>query len=90
MMLKIVYGPPPADAERIEGVEDEWEDDVVYEETVDKRVDDMVPPLSCGERSGHGSKKRDRGFSQILEREKLDGEELRQLLGRQNTENEDY
>lgn len=41
-MIKTVYGPPPADAERIEDVELEQEVGV-YEENMDERVDVMVP-----------------------------------------------
>jgi hypothetical protein len=29
MMLKTVYGPPPPDAERIEGLEVQWENAVI-------------------------------------------------------------
>jgi len=42
-MIKTVYGPPPADAERIEDVEVKQEDGV-REENVAERVNTMVPP----------------------------------------------
>lgn len=45
MMLKMVYGPPPADAERIEAAEPEAEDCI--REIADFAVAALVPGSGC-------------------------------------------